>query len=101
MNFGYHTQACECFSNKSLILPQKEAGTLFCLLTIEESMRACVRVQLRRTCVLQVCRIKYLKPQMYSKSCLEKGKGGTFPLKPFEILPSKSFEGLWAVKLAK
>lgn len=37
MNFGYHTQACECFSNKSLILPQKEAGTLFCLLTIEES----------------------------------------------------------------
>ena len=37
MNFGYYTQACECLSNKNLILPQKEAGTLFLLLTTEES----------------------------------------------------------------
>lgn len=56
-------------------------------------MTACGRLQLRKQCVPEVYRIKYPKPQMYNKRCLEKEEGDTFLLKSFEILPFKSFVG--------
>ena len=51
--------------------------------------------------VCQAFTEKITKAQAYNKNYLEKGKEDTLPLKSFEILPSKSFMGLLAVKMAK
>lgn len=94
MNFGCYTQTCESLSNKRLILYQKEPGALLCLLTTEELNDSMWQsIAQKKTCA-EVYRIKYPEPQMYHKSCLEKWKEDTFPLKSFEILPFKSFVGL-------
>lgn len=101
MNFGCSTQTCEYLSNKRLILYQKEPGTLFFMLTIEESNDSMWQSTTQKKMCARSLQNKIFKAQMCNKSCLEKEEGDTFPLKSFEILPFKSRVELLAVQNGK